>query len=145
MTDKKALNINESLAGLRPDQLSALIERAAELKLVDKKCSQEELADAIDKAKGKIQSEMLFRLGDKLIDNNDIELSLIILTFSVGGAAGAEHELPLQNSLGLAYYMNGKLKEAIEIFSKLLKSKMDNTLKSSTLHYLGLSYFDAGT
>ena len=145
MTDKKALNINESLAGLRPDQLSALIERAAELKLVDKKCSQEELADAIDKAKGKIQSEMLFRLGDKLIDNNDIELSLIILTSSVGGAAGAEHELPLQNSLGLAYYMNGKLKEAIEIFSKLLKSKMDNTLKSSTLHYLGLSYFDAGT
>lgn len=145
MNDKNISNLNDSLSGLKPDQLSALIERAVDLKLVGKDSSQEELAKAIEKAKGRIRSEMLFNLGDNLIDNNEIELALINLTSSLVGAKGAEYEPKLQNSLGLAYYMNGKLKEAVEVFSKLLKSKLDNDLKSSTLHYLGLSYFDVGT
>ena len=144
MTENNAKNIFEGLSKLKPDQLSALIERGIELKLVDKNCSQEELHDAMVKSKGKIQSEILFRLGDNLIDNNEVELALNILNSSVVGASGAKHENQLQNSLGLAFYLNGKLKEAIEVFSKLLKSKIDNNLKSSTLHYLGLSYFDAG-
>jgi len=145
MTEDNTNNINEGLSRLKPDQMSALVERGRELKLVDKNCSQGELSDAILKAKGKIKSEMLFRLGDKLIDSNESELALDLLVSSVGGAAGAEHEKQLQNSLGLAFYLNGKLNEAIELFSKLLKTRIDNNLKSSTLHYLGLSYFDSGT
>jgi len=144
MTDKNASNIDKSLSKLKPYQLSALIERSVELELVNKNCSQEELTKGIVNSKGKIQSEMLFRLGDNLIDNNEIELALIMLNSSLGGASGSKHKNRLQNSLGLAFYMNGKLKEAIEVFSKLLKRKIDNGLKSSTLHYLGLSHFDAG-
>ena len=72
MTDKNISNLNDSLSGLKPEQLSDLIERAVELKLVGKDSSPEELAKAIDKAKGKMRSEMLFKLGDNLIDNNEI-------------------------------------------------------------------------
>ena len=99
---------------------------------------------AILSAKSGSRSELLFRIGDDLIDNGENEMALTILEEALKDSKGSEHELILHKSFGLALYLNGRLNEAIENLTKLLKKKIDKELKCTIQHYLGLSYFDNG-
>ena len=136
--------IEEGIRNLTPQQLALLAGRAEELKLDISDKEYESMKTAILKAKGGSRSELLFMLGDDLIDNSENERALTILEEAMQDSKGSEHELNLHNSFGLALYLNGRLNEAIEILTKLLKKKIGKELSCTIHHYLGLSYFDIG-
>ena len=136
--------IEEGIRNLTPQQLALLAGKAEELKLDIGDKEYESMKTAILKAKGGSRSELLFMLGDDLIDNSENESALTILEEAMQDSKGSEHELNLHNSFGLALYLNGRLNEAIEILTKLLKKKIGKELSCTIHHYLGLSYFDIG-
>ncbi len=144
MSDEFKNVIEEGIRKLIPQQLALLATRAEELKLDIGDKEYDRLKTAILSAKGGSRSEMLFRIGDDLIDNGENELALTILEEALKDSKGSEHELILHNSYGLALYLNGRLNEAIEILTKLLKKKIGKELTCMIKHYLGLSYFDSG-
>ena len=144
MSDKFKNAIEEGIRKLIPQQLALLTTRAEELKLDIGDKEYERLKTAILSAKSGSRSELLFRIGDDLIDNGENEMALTILEEALKDSKGSEHELILHKSFGLALYLNGRLNEAIENLTKLLKKKIDKELKCTIQHYLGLSYFDNG-
>ena len=136
--------IEEGIRKLTPQQLALLATRAEELKLDIGDKEYERLKIAILSAKAGSRSELLFRIGDDLVDNGENEMALTILEEAIKDSKGSEHELFLHKSFGLALYLNGRLNEAIENLTKLLKKKIGKELKCTIQHYLGLSYFDSG-
>ena len=144
MSDKFKDVIEDGFTKLIPQQLALLATRAEELKLDIGDKEYERLKTAILNAKGGSRSELLFRIGDDLIDNGENEIALTILEEAIKDSKGSEYELNLHKSFGLALYLNGRLNEAIEILTKLLKMKIGKELKCTIQNYLGLSYFDSG-
>ena len=144
MSDEFKNVIEKGIRKLIPQQLALLATRAEELKLDIGDKEYERLKTAILSAKSGSRSELLFRIGDDLIDNGENEMALTILEEALKDSKGSEHELILHKSFGLALYLNGRLNEAIENLTKLLKKKIDKELKCTIQHYLGLSYFDNG-
>ena len=144
MSDDFKNTIGEGITKLVPQQLALLATRAEELKLDVGDKEFERMKTVILSAEGGIRSELLFRVGDDLIDNGENEIALTVLEEAIKDSKGSKHELFLHNSFGLALYLNGRLNEAIEILTKLLQKKIGNELRCTIQHYLGLSYFDSG-
>ena len=144
MSDEFRNIFEEGIRKLNPQQLALLTTRAEELKLDMGDKEFDRLNTAILSAKGGSRSELLFRIGDDLIDNGENEIALTILEEAIKDSKGREHELILHSSFGLALYLNGRLNEAIEILTKLLRKEIGKDLKCTIQHYLGLSYFDSG-
>ena len=144
MSDDFKNAVEEGIRKLNPEQFALLTTRSEELKLGISVKDKKDLNAAIQKAKGINRSDLLFRIGDNLIDNGENEMAMTILEEAMQDSKGSEHELFLHNSFGLALYLNGRLNEAIEILMKLLKKKIGKELRCTIHHYLGLSYFDIG-
>ena len=144
MSDDVRVSVAEGLSIIKPDQMTVLVERARELKIGGKNPNIDSLKKSIIKSDETVKSEMLYRIGDNLIDNGEYEIALTLLEAAGSGMKGSDHEASLQYALGLALYLNGRLNEAIEMFTSIPKGKIDKELQPKVYHFLGLSYFDSG-
>ena len=144
MSDDVRVSVEEGRSKIKPDQMTVIVERARELNIGGKNPDIDSLKKSIVKSDDGVKSEMLYRIGDNLIDNGEHKIALSLLEAAGSGMKGTDHELSLQYSLGLALYLNSRPIESIEVFSSLPKGKIDNELQPKVYHYLGLSYFDTG-
>ena len=81
--------IEEGIRNLTPQQLVLLAGKAEELKLDIGDKEYESMKTAILKAKGGSRSELLFMLGDDLIDNSENESALTILEEAMQDSKGS--------------------------------------------------------
>ena len=144
MSEDVRVSVEEGLSRIKQDQMTVIVQRARELKIGGKNPNIDSLKKSIIKSDGAVKSEMLYRIGDNLIENGEHEIALSLLEAAGSGMKGTDHEVSLQYSFGLALYLNGRLNEAIEVLSSIPKGKIDKELQPKVNHFLGLSYFDTG-